>query len=83
MPSNILRTFKDTIFTDEKGSLLVLYHCTANKFKVFALGDIGFHFGTYASAYGRRDGKAEAQIGADLVKEVYLNIKKPILLQDE
>jgi hypothetical protein len=45
VPDNILQKFKDTIFTDENGSLLVLYHWTANKFKVFAIGDVGFHFG--------------------------------------
>ena len=83
VPTEILQTFNDTIFTDEKGSLLALYHWTPNKFKVFARGDVGFHFGTYESSYGRREGKTASEKGADIIKEVYLNITKPILLDDD
>ncbi len=82
VPKKILQEFKDTLFTDENGSLLVLYHWTPNKFKVFAFGEIGFHFGTYEAAYGIRDGKSETERGADIYKEVYINIKKPILMDD-
>ena len=82
VPRDILNAFKDTIFTDENGSLLVLYHWTPNKFLVFAKGDTGFHFGVYQAANDRRESKTEADRGADIVKAVYLNIKNPILLND-
>jgi hypothetical protein len=83
VPSNILQKFAKTIFTDESGKLLVLYHWTPNKFLVFARGDIGFHFGgTYVAAYDRRESKTVPQRGADIVKEVYLNIESPLVLQD-
>ena len=84
VPSNILQKFEKTIFTDESGKLLTLYHWTPNKFLVFAHGDIGFHFGgTFAAAYDRRESKTAAKRGADIVKEVYLNIESPIVLQDD
>lgn len=71
VPSHILQKFAKTIFTDESGKLLVLYHWTPNKFLVFARGDIGFHFGgTYVAAYDRRESKTVPQRGADITSEM-------------
>jgi hypothetical protein len=49
---------------------------------VFARGDIGFHFGIYEASIDRRESKTKEKRGADIVKEVYLNITNPILLDD-
>lgn len=82
VPTDILQKFKNSIFTDEEGRLLTLYHWTPNSFKVFARGDIGFHFGIYEASIDRRESKTKEKRGADIVKEVYLNITNPILLDD-
>lgn len=82
LSQDIKDRFKNTVFKNENGELLSIYHWTPNSFDVFAYGDIGFHFGTYNAALDRRKGKPESQIGLDIVKEVYLNITNPIFLED-
>jgi len=46
LTTDIKEKFKDSIFKNEKGELLSLYHWTASEFTDFAYGDVGFHFGT-------------------------------------
>ena len=82
LTTDIKEKFKDSVFKNENGELLSLYHWTASEFTDFAYGDVGFHFGTEKAAADRRSGKPDSQIGADITKEVYLNINNPIFLED-
>lgn len=82
LSQDIQDRFKNTILKNENGELLSVYHWTPNSFDIFAKGDVGFHFGTYDAALDRRKGKPESQIGLDIVKEAYLNIRNPIFLED-
>lgn len=81
VPQEIKEKFKNTALKNENGELLSLYHWTNANFTEFKIGDIGFHFGTYEAALDRRSSKNKA-INADWVKDVYLNIKNPIFLDD-
>ncbi len=51
IPKKIQASFADTIFKDNNGRLLSLYHWTDAKFRHFRIGDIGFHFGTLNAAH--------------------------------
>ena len=82
IPKSIKEQFSDTFFKNENGELLSLYHWTPNNFVKFAIGEIGFHFGTYKAALDRRKSKDISKRGFDIVKEMYLNIKKPLFLTD-
>lgn len=62
--------------------MLSLFHWTPNTFKDFAYGDVGFHIGTINASLDRRTSKHISQRGKDIVKELYVNAKKPILLED-
>jgi hypothetical protein len=79
IPKEIREQFKNTALKNEKGELLSVFHWTNKIFVVFKYGDVGYHFGIYEAALDIRKSK---EIGADRVKEVYLNIKKPIFLED-
>lgn len=81
IPEEIREKFKNTVLKNEKGELLSVFHWTPKIFEIFAYGDIGFHFGTYEAALGRRTGKSE-QLESDIVKDVYGNIRNPIFLED-
>ena len=83
LTTDIKEKFKDSIFKNENGELLSLYHWTASVFSDFAYGDVGFHFGTEKAASDRRSSKPKSRIGSDITKEVYLNIKNPIFLKDK
>lgn len=81
VPEEIREKFKNTVLKNEKGELLSVFHWTPKIFEIFAYGDIGFHFGTYEAALGRRTGKSE-QLESDIVKDAYVNIRNPIFLED-
>lgn len=87
--------FKDSKARDEQGRLLTLYHGTGAKFTVFDKGrieqnfqnrggDLGFYFSPYiedAQGYAR---DAAFLTGKEkTVMEVYLNIKNPLVIEDE
>ncbi len=70
--------FKDSKVRDKKGNLLVLYHGTTANFNTFKKGDVGFHFGTKGAARGR------VGYGKNVtLKEVYLDIKNPIVFDED
>jgi len=83
--SKILTDFSNTVFKDENGNLLSLFHWTEKKFDVFAKGEFGFHFGTLEAAHDRyietKEHEPNTSIGN--YKEVYLNITNPIELTDD
>lgn len=87
--------FKDSKARDEQGRLLTLYHGTGAKFTVFDKGrieqnfqnrggDLGFYFSPYiedAQGYAR---DAAFLTGKEkTVMEVYLNLKNPLVIEDE
>lgn len=87
--------FKDSKARDEQGRLLTLYHGTGAKFTVFDKGrieqnfqnrggDLGFYFSPYiedAQGYAR---DAAFLTGKEkTVMEVYLNLKNPLIVEDE
>ncbi|MBQ2877001.1 MAG: hypothetical protein IJE25_08320 [Clostridia bacterium] len=81
IPKQIKEKFKNTVLKNENGELLSAFHWTNNIFDTFKYGEAGFHFGTYQAALDRRIAKSH-KLGADRVKEVYLNIKNPVFLED-
>lgn len=86
--------FKDSKAVDGQGRLLVLYHGTGAKFTVFdktRIGenfsdrgsDLGFYFSPYvedANGYAR---EAAGYQGNGEVMQVYLNLKNPLVIEDE
>lgn len=72
----------NTVFKDEDGTILSLYHWTNAAFDDFKKSsDIGFHFGTLDAANRRREGKEAVGRGTTtMFKEVYLNIKNPVII---
>ena len=87
--------FKDSKARDEHGRLLTLYHGTGAKFTVFDRGrieqnfqnrgsDLGFYFSPYiedAQGYAR---EATFSTGGEkTIMEVYLNLKNPLVVEDE
>ena len=88
VPSDVAKKFANTIFKDENGNLLSVYHWTQAFFDKFANGDIGFHFGTVDSAYHRayevrEDNytKTGKDVESSIFKEVYVNITNPVFLE--
>ena len=77
VPSEVLKAFEKTIFTDEKGHLITFYHWTSNIFSAFKYGDLGFHFGTFKSAYDRRESKIPEKRGSDVVVFAKGTIESP------
>lgn len=72
----------DTALKDSDGTILSLYHWTNAQFDRFAIGDVGFHFGTLEAAHTRRNQKAvDNETG--YYKEAYLNIKSPVFINDD
>lgn len=65
--------FSDTVFKNEQGELIPLFHATDNEFNTFEHGDFGFHLGSAEQA---------VSIGAKYIKEVYVNIKNPFYAMD-
>ncbi|MBR5782917.1 MAG: hypothetical protein IKY33_01680 [Clostridia bacterium] len=79
-----MEKFKDTIFKDENGNLLSLWHWTSAIFDEFANGEFGFHFGTLKAAHDRYSQIKEENpdLPTGVYKEVYLNITNPIEMSD-
>ena len=75
------RRLNNTALKNSDGSVLSLYHWTSHKFKVFAKGELGFHFGTFKAAQKRKSDLSEGTDG--YYKEVYLNIKNPIYFKED
>ena len=87
--------FKDSKAVDENGRLLTLYHGTGAKFTVFDKGrieqnfqnrggDLGFYFSPYiedAQGYARE--AAFSTGGEKAIMEVYLNLKNPLVVEDD
>lgn len=87
--------FQDSKVLDSDGRLLTLYHGTGAKFTVFDKGrieqnfqnrggDLGFYFSPYfedARGYARE--AAFSTGGEKAVMEVYLNLKNPLVVEDE
>ncbi|MBP3706499.1 MAG: hypothetical protein J6J13_04555, partial [Clostridia bacterium] len=84
LSEEVKQRFKDTIFKDEDGNILSLYHWTAAEFDVFEKGDIGFHLGTIDAAHDRYSQTKEENPDTPdgIYKETYCNITKPIELKD-
>ena len=80
--SEIKEKFKNTIFKDNNGNLLSLYHWTQATFEAFAKGEFGFHFGTLDAAHDRYTQSLEEDSNTQkgIYKEVYLNIKHPYFM---
>lgn len=86
--------FKDSKAVDSEGRLLTLYHGTGTKFTVFdktRIGenfadrgsDLGFYFSPYiedATGYAR---EATGYKGKGEIMQVYLNLKNPLVIEDE
>ena len=87
--------FKGSKARDKQGRLLTLYHGTGAKFTVFDKGrieqnfqnrggDLGFYFSPYiedAQGYAR---EATFSTGGEkTIMEVYLNLKNPLVIEDE
>ncbi len=77
--NEIKERFKNTVFKDENGNLLSLYHWTQATFETFAKGEFGFHFGTLDAAHDRYTQSLEEDPNTQkgFYKEVYLNITNP------
>ena len=73
-----LQYFKNTKVKDSKGNLLVCYHSTDDEFDEFdseySYDYFGFHFGTK---------KAAEDIGGDIIKQCYLNITNPLIIDED
>ena len=86
--------FKDSKAVDSEGRLLTLYHGTGAKFTVFDKAhigenfadrgsDLGFYFSPYiedATGYAR---EATGYKGKGEIMQVYLNLKNPLVIEDE
>ena len=86
--------FKDSKAIDSNGRLLTLYHGTGAKFTVFDKahigenfgnrgGDLGFYFSPYiedAKGYAR---EVAGYKGKGEVMPVYLNLKNPLIIEDD
>ena len=86
--------FKDSKAVDGEGRLLTLYHGTGTKFTVFDKAhigenfadrgsDLGFNFSPYiedATGYAR---EATGYKGKGEIMQVYLNLKNPLVIEDE
>ena len=83
--------FRDSQVRDADGNLLVLYHGTVSDFNVFDrskiganweyISDLGFYFTPYeedAVGYARSSSRG----GNIQVKQVYLNLKNPLIVED-
>lgn len=87
--------FKDSKAVDDQGRLMVMYHGTNADFTVFDKGrigqnfqnrggDLGFYFSPYiedARGYARE--AAFSTGGEKTIMEVYLNLKNPLVVEDE
>lgn len=76
--------FEDSKIRDEKGNLLKVYHGTSEDFEEFDIeksgskGNVAYGKGVYFTPY-----KEVADKFGKKTKEVYLNIKKPFIIQTD
>lgn len=73
LSNNICQYFFGTVFKNEQGKLIPLFHATDGEFNVFKQGDFGFHVGSAEQAITR---------GGKYIKEVYVNITNPLIAKD-
>ena len=59
LPRTVLNNFSETVFKNEDGTILSLWHWTPEEFTEFKYGDIGFHAGTLNATHAIRFDKAE------------------------
>lgn len=85
LSEELCEIFQNSVFKDENGNLLSLYHWTKEVFTTFTKGEFGFHFGTLDAARDRyiqlKEQMSDIPVGN--YKEVYLNVTNPIELNDE
>lgn len=83
LSDEIKNKFKNTVFKDENGNLLSLYHWTIETFEKFAKGEFGFHFGTLDAAHDRYEQTKEEYPDTPTgnYKEVYINITNPLYIE--
>ena len=81
LPADVKKAFAESIFKNEKGDLLSLYHWTDAEFSIFSKGDIGFHLGTIDAAHKRyQDVEKKRHLDRSFYKECYVNLKKPAII---
>ena len=85
LSEELQRTLANTVLKDEDGTVLSLYHWTNAQFEKFTVSkDIGFHFGTLEAANNRRKQvEKKNPIDTTIYKEVYVNIKNPVLVNGD
>lgn len=76
----ILDKLKNTVVKNENGQLIPVYHATNKAFDKFEIGDIGFHFGSYAQAYKRAQ---DQEYDNPTFIKAYLNIKNPLIMEED
>lgn len=67
------RWFDNSVVVNDDGTPMIMYHGTTAKFDTFAIGDIGYHVGTYAQARERVNGENAARI-----MPLYVSISNPL-----
>lgn len=73
--SNEVRNyFKDSVFKNNNGDIVPLFHATDNDFDVYERGEFGFHIGTAEQAIKR---------GGAYIKELYVNITNPMYISED
>ena len=79
--NEIKEKFKNTVFKDENGNLLSLYHWTPNAFSEFKYGDGVFHLGTLTAALTVKHRDAQQRGG--YILEAYVLAKNPLIIRDD
>ena len=85
LSDDLIAELNDTIFKDENGKIISLFHWTPNIFDVFKFGDIGFHLGTLRAALDIREGSEQFLEDNSFIgncKEIYCNMKNPVFMKD-
>lgn len=84
LPAEVTENFGGTVFKDDNGNLLSVYHWTNAEFDRFEKGDIGFHGGTKNAALERKWRKTqkigEPQESKSILKECYYNVRNPVFI---
>lgn len=75
--------FKDSKVRDEEGRLLVCYHGSSNKFTEFSHDFLGTasDSGMYGDGFYFTDNIEDAKEYGDIIYEVYLNMKNPLIIK--
>ena len=81
VPVAALKGTKTSVVKDEHGQLIPLYHATDKDFNKFEVGDVGFHFGSYAQAHKLATNKEFVE-NARFIK-AYLNITSPLIIDHD